>query len=372
MDPSHQTKLLSIIVPVYNMAGEGKLARCLDSLLAQTILKQQPGRTEILAVDDASTDDSLRVLRDYEERSGGVLTVIASPENRKQGGAKNLGLAAAQGEWIGFIDADDWVSPDYYERLLAEAERTGADMAGCDYSLVDHPTMTPGERVPNNDPAQAGMLDKNKYQLLLLDSGSLVVKIYRRRIIFGDTQAPCPAGRHGTGTFPEGIFYEDNAVAATWMLRATNFAYLPEPLYFYYQHGTSTVHTLSESNLNDRMEAGRLLLAEAEQGGYLEAYRPEIEFLFTNLFYRNTLFSAMAGYRTGEGPGERRESVYRFTKRLAREMRDAFPRFYENPYYRERIDAEERGFMELQMRSQFLFYIKYRLLWKYRRMRAHA
>ena len=51
----------------------------------------------------------------------------------------------AQGEWIGFIDSDDWVSPDYYEKLLKKAEATGADLVGCDYSLVDHHTFEVGE-----------------------------------------------------------------------------------------------------------------------------------------------------------------------------------------------------------------------------------
>jgi len=267
----------------------------------------------------------------------------------------------AEGAWIGFIDADDWVTPDYYEKLIGEAERTGADMAACDYSLVDHHTWEAGQRVPNHTAEQTGELDKNKYRMLLLDSGSLVVKVYRREIVYGPRKEP---------VFPEGIFYEDNAVACSWMLRARRFAYLPEPLYYYYQHGASTVHTLSYRNLLDRMEAGRLLLASAGKEGYFEEYRPEIEFLFTNLFYRNTLFSAMAVYRDGRaGLQGGQESVYRFTKRLAREMRETFPAFQENPYYAERVDAEERGFMKLQMRSQFLFYIKYRLLWKYRRVR---
>ncbi|MCR5674772.1 MAG: glycosyltransferase [Lachnospiraceae bacterium] len=377
---------LSIIVPVYNMAADDRLKWCMDSLVGQTLAQTKPGEWEILAVDDASTDASPAILADYEKRYPGLVRVIISPENRHQGGAKNLGLAEARGEWIGFIDADDWIVPDYYERLLAEAARTGADMAGCDYCLVHEHTRIPTERVPCNSKAQTGELDKEKYQLLLLDCGSLVTKVYRREVIFGtpadssDGISAAASDRHGSRTFPEGIFYEDNAVANTWMLRAKRFAYIPEPLYFYYQHDASTVHTLSERNLNDRMEAGRLMLAAAKEGGYLEAYRPEIEFMFTNLFYRNTLFSAMAVYREGKkgkeaaertaaGGVKRQESVCRFTARLAKEMRETFPDFAENPYYRERIDAEERGFMALQMRSQLLFYIKYRLLWLYRNLR---
>ena len=103
---------LSVIVPVYNMAAEGKLNFSMDSLINQTIADY-----EIIAVDDCSTDNSLEILREYEKRYPKKLKVIASPVNKKQGGAKNLGLEAAKGEWIGFMDSDDWITPDYYEKL---------------------------------------------------------------------------------------------------------------------------------------------------------------------------------------------------------------------------------------------------------------
>ena len=121
---------LSIIVPVYNMTADGKLTFCLDSLINQTITDY-----EIIAVDDASTDHSLQVLREYEKRYPHLIRVLAHEVNKRQGGAKNTGLRAAKGEWIGFVDSDDWVSPDCYEKLLGKAEETGADMVGCDYNL---------------------------------------------------------------------------------------------------------------------------------------------------------------------------------------------------------------------------------------------
>ena len=121
---------LSIIVPVYNMVADGKLEFCMESLLAQTIEDY-----EIIAVDDKSTDNSLEVLRRYEAQYPDKVKVVASPNNRRQGGAKNLGLRAATGEWLGFVDSDDWISHDYYEKLFAKAEETGADIVGCYYSI---------------------------------------------------------------------------------------------------------------------------------------------------------------------------------------------------------------------------------------------
>ena len=118
------SKKLSIIVPVYNMAAEGKLNYCLDSLVGQTIRGVHD--YEILCVDDASTDGSLEILLDYQKRYPELICVIPNAVNLRQGGAKNVGLKNAEGEWIGFIDSDDWVSPDYYEKLLKKAEETAA------------------------------------------------------------------------------------------------------------------------------------------------------------------------------------------------------------------------------------------------------
>lgn len=335
---------LSIIVPVYNMASDDKLAFCMNSLINQTISDY-----EIIAVDDCSTDNSLDILRSYEKKYPEKVHIIASPENRRQGGAKNLGLAMAQGEWIGFIDSDDWICGDYYEKLLKRAEETGADMVGCDYHLTSEHNMQIGQIVHNNKPEQAGILDTEKYRSLILDGGSLVVKIYRRHIILDYPNR-----------FPEHIFYEDNAISNSWMLRATHFEYIEEPLYYYYQHDASTVHTITKQRCLDRMQAARVMVEEAREFDFLKTYYPEIESSFTTLFYVNTLFSYMAGVKKKE---------YRFVKELYEEMKHTFPGFMENRYYTERVHEEERRLIRLQSRSTLLFLLYYRLLWTYRGLR---
>ena len=114
---------LSVIVPVYNMNHDNLLTFCLDSIINQTIEDY-----EIIAVDDASTDDSFSMLKTYEEKYPGKFKAYTYPDNRRQGGAKNEGLKHATGEWIGFVDSDDWIAPDFYEKLLKKAEETGADI----------------------------------------------------------------------------------------------------------------------------------------------------------------------------------------------------------------------------------------------------
>ena len=166
---------LSIIVPVYNMASDNKLTYCLDSLINQTIADY-----EIIAVDDCSTDESLSILKDYESRYPGKFVAIHSEKNLHQGGAKNIGLKRALGEWIGFMDADDWADPDMYKKLIEKAESEGADLAGCDYSLVYEHTMEVGsEIVPNSHDDQTGELTHIEKASLIMVGGSLCVKVYK-------------------------------------------------------------------------------------------------------------------------------------------------------------------------------------------------
>ncbi len=335
---------LSIIVPVYNMAGEGKLEFCLQSILAQTIRDY-----EIIAVDDASTDNSAEILADYQARYPERFRAIYLPENRKQGGAKNAGLDVACGEYVGFVDSDDFIAPCMYERMLARAEETGADMVGCDYYVTYQYSFEPGSLQHSNRPEQSGVLDEEKYKSLILDTGSLVMKIYKRSL-FEEPKL----------RFPEHMFYEDNAIATGLMLRAKHFEYLQEPFYYYYQHSASTVHTITEERCRNRMDAMKMMLQNVTETGALEQYPAEIAFRFTNLFYQNTLFSYVQlkrGIRLG------------FLRELAKGIRRAFPDFERNPYYLQRVNAEERKLIHLQLRSSLAFLAYYKLLWWVRNRR---
>ncbi len=335
---------LSIIVPVYNMAAEGKLNFCLDSLINQTITDY-----EIIAVDDCSTDHSWEVLKEYEEKYPNKFRAIHSPVNKHQGGAKNIGIRKAQGDWIGFIDSDDWIVPDYYERLLTRAQETGADVVGCDYCLVDHHTFEATKGENNNSAAQSGVLDYEKRKLLVLDPGSLVIKIFKRQFILEHELF-----------FPENIFYEDNALGKSYLILNKHFEYIDEPLYFYYQHGESTVHTFSEKNCEDRMEAAKIMIEQAKKFQYYDEFYGELEFSFTMLHYINTLFSYMVGVKPLK---------ISFIKKMGREMKEYFPKFQENPYYVQRVNPEEKKLIAMQQKNTVMFVIYYKLLWTYRNLR---
>ena len=335
---------LSIIVPVFNMAADGKLHYCLDSLVNQTVSDY-----EIIAVDDCSTDNSMEILTEYQKKYPDKFIAVHSSVNKHQGGAKNIGLKMAKGDWIGFIDSDDWIVPDFYERLIQKAEETGADIVGCDYCLTNEHSMKVGQIVSNNKPKQTGVLDDEKRKSLILDGGSLVVKIFKRKMILENELF-----------FPEDIFYEDNALGNSYMILANRFEYIPEPLYFYYQHDASTVHTISPKRCEDRMEAGRLMIEDAKKFGYYEKYKKELEYSFTLLHYINTLFTYMAGVK---------HIRYSFVKKMGAEMKEYFPDFQSNAYYQERTNDEEKKLIAMQQKSTLYFILYYKLLWTYRKLR---
>ncbi len=336
---------LSVIVPVYNMAADGKLEFCMDCLVNQTIEDY-----EILAVNDASTDNSLEILQGYEERYPDKVRVITYPVNRRQGGAKNEGLKAARGEWIGFIDSDDWVTADYYEKLLGRAQETGADMVGCDYSLVTEHTFQVGKVVQNNTREQTGILDEEKHRLHILRPGSMVLKVYRADVI-----------RDNHLCFPEGIFYEDNCAGSLWSLYFTRFERVDEPLYYYFQHETSTVHHITEDRCRNRMQAEETFYMECRKRGMLEEYREEIEFRFVELFYVTTLFSYLQGAR---------HPRLAFVRELRQRVQEYFPDFQENTYYQKNIGQEEQRLVAMQCRSDIRFYLYYRMKLWVRRFRG--
>ena len=169
---------LTIIVPVYNTASDNKLSFCLDSLVNQTISDY-----EIIAVNDASTDNSLEILEDYRDRYPEKFRVINSEVNLRQGGARNLGIKAARGEWIGFIDSDDWITPDCYEKVIHKGEETGADVVGFGFSVVDRQTFEPGKVIHDIAEDVPGVLTTEKRRKLLKKSGSMVMKVYRASLI---------------------------------------------------------------------------------------------------------------------------------------------------------------------------------------------
>lgn len=124
---------VSVIVPVYNV--EKYLKRCLDSLINQTL-----SDIDIICINDGSKDSSLQILEQYAQKDSRI--VIYSQENSGLSVARNTGLEHASGEYIGFVDSDDWVDLDFYEKLYNSAKNNNADIAVADF-IREHPNKKP-------------------------------------------------------------------------------------------------------------------------------------------------------------------------------------------------------------------------------------
>ena len=114
--------LISVIVPVYNV--ERYLAECVDSILGQTY-----GNLEIILVDDGSTDGSGIMCDQYAQKDARIHVI--HQKNQGLSSARNTGLDMAQGEWIAFVDSDDWLEPNTYEVLLQMAKENKATISSC-------------------------------------------------------------------------------------------------------------------------------------------------------------------------------------------------------------------------------------------------
>lgn len=165
-------KKVSIIIPMYN--AENTIEECLDSLTAQTIFAE----TELIIVDDHSTDGSREKVMSYEDRYPENIMLICLDSNAGPGNARNIAMGYASGEYIGFVDSDDAVYPAMFGKMHDEALRTGADIV--DSGFYDQ----------KNDKAilyvsdeLSGELDDKKRSSLIVVGGFICTKIFKREFL---------------------------------------------------------------------------------------------------------------------------------------------------------------------------------------------
>lgn len=150
-----ENRLVSIIVPVYNV--EKYLEECLDAILNQTYRKLQ-----IILVDDGSPDRSGKICDEYAEKDSRV--IVIHKNNEGVSSARNDGLAHADGDYIGFVDADDIIAPEMYEELVKAMEQENVDFCMCGYN-----DYVNGQLIPHEEPLPSGrcVQDEIRDKLLL-------------------------------------------------------------------------------------------------------------------------------------------------------------------------------------------------------------
>lgn len=220
--------LVSVIVPVYNV--ESYLPKCLESLEKQSILD----RCEVILVNDGSTDNSLLVCEDFALRNTGIKVI--SQENAGMSEARNTGMKKISGEYIYFLDSDDWLEDDALQTLLEYAVKNDCAVVQANhyYAYSDkYICLKPisGECVYGTAEAMELLVENNKVKNFVWG------KLYRRDVVEGIDFRP-------------GAYYED----AFWMHhvlhRTARFGVMNQPLYYYRQRSSSISGTFTVKNFD--------------------------------------------------------------------------------------------------------------------------
>ncbi len=213
--------LVSVIIPVYKV--EKELKRCVESVLNQTYKN-----LEIFLVDDGSPDDCPQICDEYSKIDHRIRVI--HKENGGLSDARNAGLDIAKGEYIAFVDSDDWVESDYIENLYTNAVKEEADISIIGFTMVWDGGKT--RRFSNDKEYYVFDREQAVRELLKQDKFYCMVwqKLYKK-YIFKDIR------------FPVGKLYEDVAICMPIFLNANRVVISGKTKYNYYQRGTSIANS---------------------------------------------------------------------------------------------------------------------------------
>lgn len=170
-----QSKIkISFIIPCYNV--EKYLPKCLDSLMSQTL-----GDIEAICINDGSPDHCLQILKDYHKKYGDKIVIIDKKNEGVWRGRRD-GIKKARGEFIGFVDSDDYVTPDFAEKLYNAAIKNHADIAVCGFDRIDLDTEKLYSREMCKPKHKNIIIEKNPGLLLELN-GAPWNKIFRAELL---------------------------------------------------------------------------------------------------------------------------------------------------------------------------------------------
>ncbi len=252
---------ISIIIPVYNSAPY--IEQCLASVSAQTL-----SDIEVILVDDHGTDESMSIARDFvsrSERKDISFLFAATETNSGPAAARNIGLTLAKGEYVAFLDADDWVEEDIYERLYSVAN--GADMACCNLSQ-DFEDGRSSRLLQNTHMPQGNISVRERKKLLMRFVSYFTTFIYRRRWL--TEQGIC---------FPDTKSAEDSSFLTCCLLSARQIEQVDKPLYHYMIHaGSLTTRKVWKGG--DKRKALGAVLSYAHKQGLMTSYRWQLYYIY--------------------------------------------------------------------------------------------
>lgn len=238
---------VSVIVPVYNVSEY--LVKCLESLVNQTLKD-----IEIICINDGSTDNSYDILVSYAEKYPQIK--ILNQENKGLSAARNNGMKLAQGEFIGFVDSDDWVGLDFIEKLYLAAKECDADIAAGGIMKV----KGNNQKINIAFAEQKLITDiQDKLEICKIPKYCYVWnKIYKRLKL-----------EENAIEFFEGANFEDVRFTIRALYYMEKFVTVPDVYYFYLKRKGSIVKTLSPQNIEDKGKALNDMLDFADTHGII-------------------------------------------------------------------------------------------------------
>ena len=309
--------LISVIIPCFNTAEY--LSQCMESLEKQTIGFE---KMQFIFVDDASTDDgkTWNCIIQFEHLHPREVIAVHLDENQAQGGAKNVGISYAEAEYIGFIDSDDWIEPDMYQKLYECVEKYQCDAADCCIikNFPDGREEIFTKQGDIYDYFEKSIIEGGTHWIKDFFhagyGGYLVTGIYRKSII-----------DENNILFPEHLKYEDNYWSAILSVYLKTFYHLQDNYYHYRQRENSTVYLRNTSYYLDQMEIEELKIKTYKKIGIFERFEKEIESDFLHIYFCNTLIKLFA---------QQDMPSFEVCTKMVKRVRELFPNYLNNPYFK--------------------------------------
>ncbi len=252
---------ISIIVPVYNV--EKYLERCLDSLINQTLKD-----IEIICINDGSTDNSSEILKEYAKKDSRI--IIINQNNQGISVARNNGMNKAKGKYIGFVDSDDWVDLDFFEKLYKAAEKHNAQMAVCSIIRLNEYRNKKYLQLKNET-----VTDDFREKCVILD-------IPQKSYVWNKLYLKEALDKHQIN-FKQGVYYEDLYFVPVALEKLTKMVTVPDTFYYYWKNKDSIVFQKSEKHTKDYTEAKQYASEILKKHG-LQVGENKIKFLGFTIF----------------------------------------------------------------------------------------
>jgi len=288
---------VSVIVPVYNV--EKYLAKCLDSLISQTLEE-----IEIIVVNDGTKDDSQTIIDEYVHKyPNRVFSYIK--ENGGLGDARNYGLQFAKADYIGFVDSDDYVKADMFEKLYNSAIKEDSDLVLCDIEYV----------------WENSQKRKELKGLMLVDGIEIRKSVFLSPLFAWNKLYHKELFLKYNLKYPKRLWYEDIPVTIPIFAFANKVSYVQEVLIYYVQRDSSIMASKNTSKMRDIFEVLKQVYEFYHSYNLLEMYHLELEYLFIEQLM---LYGSFRFYRSS--------SSYKLMKEALNVMQDYFPKWRNNPY----------------------------------------